>query len=102
MPVFRQQPQPQLLFAKLLSQPHPQPLPEVLLVPNTQERTKRRMIHEQLLPPKRLLHILSSDLLSKEPRKAFCFPLRPLSFSLYVLPVEVFLKSVFEFFCYFF
>ena len=58
MPVFRQQPQPHpLLFAKLLSQPQPHPLPEVLLVPNTQERIKRRMIHEQLLPPKRLLHI---------------------------------------------
>ena len=54
---FCQQPQPQLLFVKLLSQPQEQQFVGAQLLPNTQEMIKRRMIHEQLLPPNRLLHI---------------------------------------------
>lgn len=54
--VTGQQPQPQLLLGNALLS-HPQPQPEVLLVPKTQERIKRRMIQEQLFEPNRLLHI---------------------------------------------
>lgn len=55
---FIQQPQPQLLFEYVFSQPQTQPFPFEKRVSPKQERTRRRIIHEQLFPPKRLLQAI--------------------------------------------
>ena len=58
--VKRQQPQPQLLFEKSLSQPQQLLLlfPQQKPSPNTQERIRMRMIHVQLFEPNKLLQAI--------------------------------------------